>query len=213
MKSNSQAVRAAFVALSAALADRPWPRRRRTSPSSTARPCPRRASTACCSRPRAPARRSRPELEAQAKDQVVLREIFTQEAEKQGIAASADYRAQMELARQSILIRELFEDFQKKNPVTDAEAKAEYDKFKAQAHRHRVPRPPHPGREGRRGQGADRADQGRRQVRGPGEEELQGPGLRRERRRPRLRQGRLLRARVRPGDGQAEEGRDDRRRR
>lgn len=39
----------------------------------------------------------------------------------------------MELARQSILIRELFEDFKRKNPVTDAEAKAEYDKFKAQA--------------------------------------------------------------------------------
>jgi peptidyl-prolyl cis-trans isomerase C len=74
-----------------------------------------------------------PEMEGQAKDQVVLREIFAQEAEKKGIAASADYRVQMELARQSILIRELFEEFKKKNPVTDAEAKAEYDKFKAQA--------------------------------------------------------------------------------
>ena len=73
-----------------------------------------------------------PELEAQAKDQVVLREIFTQEAERQGIAASADYRAQMELARQGILIRELFDNFKKQHPVSDAEAKAEYDKFKAQ---------------------------------------------------------------------------------
>ncbi len=74
-----------------------------------------------------------PELQQQARDQVVLREIFTQEAEKRGIAASADYKAQMELARQSILIRELFEDYKKKNPVADEEAKAEYDKFKAQA--------------------------------------------------------------------------------
>ncbi len=74
-----------------------------------------------------------PEMEGQAKEQVVLREIFAQEAEKRGIAATPDYKAQMELARQSILIRELFEDFKKKNPVTDAEAKAEYDKFKAQA--------------------------------------------------------------------------------
>ena len=74
-----------------------------------------------------------PEMEAQAKEQVVLREIFAQEAEKRGVAASADYKAQMELARQSILIRELFEDFKKKNPVSDADAKAEYDKFKAQA--------------------------------------------------------------------------------
>ncbi|MBK7263717.1 MAG: peptidylprolyl isomerase [Rubrivivax sp.] len=74
-----------------------------------------------------------PEMQQQARDQVVLREIFTQEAERRGIAASADYRAQMELARQSILIRQLFDDFRAKNPVTDEAAKAEYDKFKAQA--------------------------------------------------------------------------------
>jgi len=72
-----------------------------------------------------------PELEAQVKDEVVLREIFMQEAEKRGIPASNDYKAQMELARQSIMIRELFSDFAKKNPVTDADAQAEYEKFKA----------------------------------------------------------------------------------
>ncbi|MEN9629108.1 MAG: hypothetical protein RJA10_2335 [Pseudomonadota bacterium] len=74
-----------------------------------------------------------PEMQVQARDQVVLREIFAQEAERRGIQASADYRAQMELARQSILIRQLFEDYKAKNPVTDEAAKAEYDKFKAQA--------------------------------------------------------------------------------
>ncbi len=74
-----------------------------------------------------------PELAAQARDQVVLREIFAQEAERRGIAAGADYRQAVEIARQSILIRELFEDFKKKNPVTDAEAMVEYNKFKAQA--------------------------------------------------------------------------------
>jgi peptidyl-prolyl cis-trans isomerase C len=74
-----------------------------------------------------------PELEQQVRDEVVLREMFMQEAEKRGLAASADYKAQMELARQSILIRELFTDYQKKNPVTDAEIQAEYDKFKGQA--------------------------------------------------------------------------------
>jgi peptidyl-prolyl cis-trans isomerase C len=74
-----------------------------------------------------------PELEAQVKDEVVLREIFMQEAEKRGLAGSEDYKAQMELARQTILIRELFADQQKKNPVTDADIQAEYDKFKGQA--------------------------------------------------------------------------------
>jgi peptidyl-prolyl cis-trans isomerase C len=74
-----------------------------------------------------------PEMQTQARDQVVLREIFVQEATRRGMAATPDFGAQMELARQSILIRELFEDFKKKNPVTDAEAKVEYDKFKSQA--------------------------------------------------------------------------------
>jgi len=74
-----------------------------------------------------------PEMQVQARDQVVLREIFAQEAEKRGIAATAEFRAQMELARQTLLIRELFQDYGKKNPVDDVEAKVEYDKFKAQA--------------------------------------------------------------------------------
>ena len=74
-----------------------------------------------------------PGSEQRVRDETVLREIFAQEAERRGIPASADYRAQLELARQSILIREMFEDFRKKNPATDTEAKAEYDKFKAQA--------------------------------------------------------------------------------
>ena len=74
-----------------------------------------------------------PELEAQVNDEVVMREIFMQEAEKRGLAASPDYKAQMELARQTILIRDLFAEYQKKNPVTDADIQAEYDKFKAQS--------------------------------------------------------------------------------
>lgn len=74
-----------------------------------------------------------PEMEARARDEVVLREIFAQEAERRGIPATADYKAQMELLRQTVLIRELFADYQKKNPGTEAEARAEYEKVKAQA--------------------------------------------------------------------------------
>ena len=72
-----------------------------------------------------------PELEARAKDEVVLREIFTQEALKQGIANSADFKAQMELARQAILIRDLFDAYRAKHPITDAQAQAEYEKYKS----------------------------------------------------------------------------------
>jgi peptidyl-prolyl cis-trans isomerase C len=71
------------------------------------------------------------EMRGQLKDEVIAREIFMQEAQKRGLDASDDYKAQIELARQTILIRELFADYQKKNPVTDADIKAEYDKFVA----------------------------------------------------------------------------------
>jgi len=71
------------------------------------------------------------EMQGQLKDEVIAREIFMQEAQKRGLDTSDDYKAQMELARQTILIRELFADYQKKNPVSDAEIKAEYDKFVA----------------------------------------------------------------------------------
>jgi len=74
-----------------------------------------------------------PDIDKLVRDKVVLDEIFVQEAEKRGLAASPDYKAQMELARQNILVQALLADYEKKNPVSDAEVQAEYDKFKAQA--------------------------------------------------------------------------------
>jgi peptidyl-prolyl cis-trans isomerase C len=72
-----------------------------------------------------------PEVQGQIKDEVIAREIFMQEAQKLGLDGSDDFKAQMELARQTLLIRELFADYQKNNPVTDADIQAEYDKFAA----------------------------------------------------------------------------------
>jgi peptidyl-prolyl cis-trans isomerase C len=72
-----------------------------------------------------------PEVQGQIKDEVIAREIFMQEAQKRGLDGSDDFKAQMELARQTLLIRELFADYQKNNPVTDADIQAEYDKFVA----------------------------------------------------------------------------------
>jgi peptidyl-prolyl cis-trans isomerase C len=70
-----------------------------------------------------------PEMQGQLRDEVIAREVFMQEADKLGLATSEEFKTQMELARQTILIRELFADFQKKNPVSDADLKAEYDKY------------------------------------------------------------------------------------
>ncbi|AOW13543.1 peptidylprolyl isomerase [Hydrogenophaga crassostreae] len=68
---------------------------------------------------------------AQLKQEVIMREVFMQEAEKRGVAGGDDYKIQMELARQSLMIRALFANEEKAHPVTDADIQAEYDKFAA----------------------------------------------------------------------------------
>jgi peptidyl-prolyl cis-trans isomerase C len=72
-----------------------------------------------------------PEMMAQIKEEVIARELFMQEAQRLGLDATEDFKMQLELTRQAILIRELFANYQKSNPVTDAEIQAEYDKFVA----------------------------------------------------------------------------------
>ena len=70
-----------------------------------------------------------PEVQSQLREEIIAREIFMQEAQRRGLEASPDYRAKMELARQSVLIGELFADFEENAAVTDEEAKAEYDRI------------------------------------------------------------------------------------
>jgi peptidyl-prolyl cis-trans isomerase C len=74
-----------------------------------------------------------PQLRSMIKEELINREILMQEADKRGLGNTADIKAQLEMARQSIVIRALVTDFLKKNPVKDAEIQAEYDRFKAQA--------------------------------------------------------------------------------
>ena len=74
-----------------------------------------------------------PDLDQRVRDSLVLGEIFTQEAEKRGLAATPEYKTQMEQARQQVLANALFADFKKTHPVSEVEVKAEYDKFKAQS--------------------------------------------------------------------------------
>jgi peptidyl-prolyl cis-trans isomerase C len=72
-----------------------------------------------------------PDMMDELKKAVIDRELFMQEAQKLGIDATDDFKLQMEFTREAILIRELINNFQKTNPVTDAEIQAEYDKFAA----------------------------------------------------------------------------------
>jgi peptidyl-prolyl cis-trans isomerase C len=74
-----------------------------------------------------------PDIDKLVRDKVVTDEILSQEAERRGLAASPEFKSQMELARQSILIGLLSQDLDKKAAISDADVQKEYDKFKAQA--------------------------------------------------------------------------------
>ncbi len=72
-----------------------------------------------------------PDMMEELKKAVIDRELLVQEAQKQGLDAGAEFKAQMEFTRDSLLIRDLVANFQKTNAITDAEVQAEYDKFVA----------------------------------------------------------------------------------
>ena len=74
-----------------------------------------------------------PQLRAQIKDRLIGMAVLVQEAEKTGIAANPDVKAQLEVTKEQILIQGLMRAYIAKNPIADAEVTAEYDKAKAQA--------------------------------------------------------------------------------
>jgi peptidyl-prolyl cis-trans isomerase C len=73
-----------------------------------------------------------PQLRDAIKKDLIGREVLIQEADKQGVGARADVKAAIDNARQSIIINAMLADYVKKNPVKDADIKAEYDRYKAQ---------------------------------------------------------------------------------
>jgi peptidyl-prolyl cis-trans isomerase C len=75
---------------------------------------------------------STPEIQQAIKDELINREVLAQAARKKGLDKDANIAAQMDMARQAVLIRAYFDDFVKANPVTDAQLKEMYTQFTAQ---------------------------------------------------------------------------------
>lgn len=71
-----------------------------------------------------------PQLREQVKQEMINRLVMVQAAEKAGIPNNPDVQAELMLARQGILVRALMTSYLDKNPVTEAEVKAEYEKLK-----------------------------------------------------------------------------------
>ena len=73
-----------------------------------------------------------PELRNAVREELVGRELLIQEAKKAGIDKKPAIVAQADAARQAFFVRAFVQDFIAKNPVTDDQLKAEYEKIKAQ---------------------------------------------------------------------------------
>lgn len=72
-----------------------------------------------------------PQLRDAIKRELINREVLIQEADKQGFGARPEVKAALDNARQSIIINAMLAEYVKKNPVKDADVKAEYDKYKS----------------------------------------------------------------------------------
>lgn len=70
-----------------------------------------------------------PQLELQVREELVNREILMQEALREGIPNRPDVKAQVAIAQQTVVLRQMIEDFVKKNQPSDAELKARYDQL------------------------------------------------------------------------------------
>jgi peptidyl-prolyl cis-trans isomerase C len=73
-----------------------------------------------------------PELRKGIRDALINQEIVAQEAIKKGIDKQAPVAARIELDRQMTLVNAYFDDFMKKNPITDDVLKKEYERLKPQ---------------------------------------------------------------------------------
>jgi peptidyl-prolyl cis-trans isomerase C len=73
-----------------------------------------------------------PEVRKQLREKLIIEEIVAQEALKKGMDKSAEVNTQIDLARQTILIRAYLQDYIKNTPLGDDVLKAEYEKIKSQ---------------------------------------------------------------------------------
>lgn len=71
-----------------------------------------------------------PERHNAVREELVNREVLAQAALKRGLDKNPDVQAQMDMARQAVLVRALFENEVKQHPISDADLQKQYDQFK-----------------------------------------------------------------------------------
>ena len=71
-----------------------------------------------------------PDRQKAVREELINREVLVQAAQKRGLDKNAEVAAQMEMARQAVLVRALFENEVKANPITDLDLQKQYEDFK-----------------------------------------------------------------------------------
>lgn len=74
-----------------------------------------------------------PALQAAVRNQLVARELFAQQARKQGLDKNAVLQARMRMAKEELLARAYEEDYLVKHPVGEEQLRKEYDAIKARS--------------------------------------------------------------------------------
>lgn len=65
-------------------------------------------------------------------NKLISSELIYQEAQRQRLDKQADYLAKEELTRRELLVNTFLQDYIKKHPVSEADTKAAYEKYKAE---------------------------------------------------------------------------------
>jgi peptidyl-prolyl cis-trans isomerase C len=73
-----------------------------------------------------------PELKKAVREELIRRELLIQEAKKAGLDKKPEVAAQAEAARQAFFVRAYVQDYVKKNPISDAQLKTQYEAIKNQ---------------------------------------------------------------------------------
>jgi len=74
-----------------------------------------------------------PVLQGAVRNQLVARELFAQQARKQGLDRNAVLRARIRMAQEELLARAYEEDYLAKHPIGDEQLRKEYDAIRARS--------------------------------------------------------------------------------
>lgn len=73
-----------------------------------------------------------PQLRNAVRDELINREVITQDANKTGLSKSPEFVIQMDLVRQEVLLQAYVREYFRKNPVSDADVQKEYDRVRGE---------------------------------------------------------------------------------